>query len=210
MRDFWKGAGKFAAWIAVIVAVALGALKLFFVDLIAVGDGGMAPTIFAGDLVALWRGSNPGLGDVVLCVHPRVPDRMVLGRVVGLPGAKLSSERGELAIGGRSPDRDVRGLVTLTEHATGKEVRARLAIEKLGNDTYGTLTEERSTFTLRPTEVGDGALFLLNDFRSWPMEDSRVYGEVRAETCRGVVFLRVRPGPRASEELAQGWLDFLL
>jgi signal peptidase I len=196
-------------WVVAIAAVALGVMKLFFVDLVSVADGAMAPTIFAGDLVALWRGATPELGDVVLCAHPRAPDRMVLGRVVGLPGTLVASQRGELTIEGRAPDRDVRDMVTLVEHGTGRRVRARLTVEKLGNDTYGTLMEERTAFELRPTRVQDDALFLLNDFRSWPMEDSRAYGPVRRESCRGVVFMRLRPGARASETLPQGWLDFL-
>jgi signal peptidase I len=64
----------------------------------------MAPTLTDGQLV-LTRSLRPaqlvGRGDLVVLDSPVEPDRLVVKRVVGLPGEKVTFDAGSVSIDGR-------------------------------------------------------------------------------------------------------------
>src|SRR5688500_19291321 len=43
----------------------------------------VTPSLRGGDLVLLWRLTEPAYGDLVLCPDPEQPQRVVIGRLVG-------------------------------------------------------------------------------------------------------------------------------
>lgn len=208
MSKFVKGAFKVLGWLLAIVVVILVVLRLAFVDIITVGHNGMAPTIIAGDQVALWRGAKIETGDVALCVHPGDPGRYVLSRVIARAGQRVDSERGQLRINGEIVMRDTREPKRFFDTITQRTDHYLYAWEQLGNNQHAMFLKERTMFVLRPTPVRHG-LYMLGDNRSYRGEDSRTYGEVDELTCKGVVFLRLVPAPVLGDELDHGWLDFI-
>ncbi|QQR91738.1 MAG: hypothetical protein IPJ88_08540 [Myxococcales bacterium] len=66
-------------WIVGPAIVVLAVLRIFFVDLGIIGHNGMAPTLIAGDQVAVWRNAKLERGDVAMCLHPRKPGELWLG-----------------------------------------------------------------------------------------------------------------------------------
>jgi signal peptidase I len=206
--DFLKGTLKFLGWVLTILAVILVVLRLAFVDIITVGHNGMAPTIIAGDQVALWRGAKVEIGDIVLCAHPGDPGRYVLSRVIARAGQHVGSERGQLQIDDRTVMRKVREPVRFFDVITNRTDRYLQAWEELGNNEHMVFLKERTAFALRETPVRRG-LFTLGDNRSYRGEDSRTYGEVDPMTCKGVVFMRLVPAEVQGDPLDHGWLDLI-
>jgi signal peptidase I len=77
--------GPTARSLAALVGVWVAAL-LANRSLRRVRGGSMAPSLHAGDLVLTLPVRRPGHGEVVLVRDPRVPTRVQVKRVVGLPG----------------------------------------------------------------------------------------------------------------------------
>lgn len=208
MRDVIKGTLKVLSWIAVIVAVVLVVLRLAFVDVVTVGHNGMAPTIVAGDQVAVWRGAKIETGDVAFCVHPGNPGRFVLARVIARAGQRVGSERGQLQINGETVAHDLRGPKRFYDAITRQTDDYVFAFEELGNNQHPMFLKERTLFVLRETPVRRG-LYMLGDNRSYRGEDSRTYGEVDESSCKGVAFMRLVPGEVQGDDLDHGWLDYI-
>ena len=209
MRDIYKGALKFLAVVVVLVAIAAGILKLFFVDIVVVGHNAMAPTMIAGDRLLVWRsGGDYRMGDTLLCPHPSQPGRYVLGRVMGRPGATLEIARGQLRINGQAPDQDSQATMAFRDHVTGHTSRMRYAVEDVLGTTHGIFEREGRPLHMRPHRVR-GGVFLLSDNRTFVGEDSRSFGEVVPSTCIGRVFMRLTPSEQTPPELDNGYLDIV-
>lgn len=207
MKAFLKGALKLLAVLAGVLLIAAAVLRIFFVDLAVVGHNAMAPTLIAGDEILVWRG-EPGFGDVTICEHPGERGRFVIGRVVGKPNMEIDTARGQLRLDGRIVDRDILPEVRFTDGVNGRTDTMQHALEKTGNDEHYTFTKRGYNFLLRRHRVTRG-LYLLSDNRSYPGEDSRVFGEVDPGTCLGDVFMRLSPSPDSGSELEYGWLDII-
>jgi len=218
VRDFTKGTLKILGWVAAFLALVLVVLRLGFVDVITVGHNGMAPTIVAGDQVALWRGAKVETGDVVLCEHPVERGRYVLARVIARPGQALTSERGQLLINNQQVRRDVGESKRFYDSVAQRVDSYIFATEYLGNNVHPMFLREHNQFDLRPHTVRTG-LFVLGDNRGYRGEDSRTYGEVDESTCKGVVCLRLVPAAMqagaadssalTTDDLGHGWLDYI-
>lgn len=208
MRDFTKGALKFVGFVLVLALIAGGVLYGFFVNIVDVGHNAMAPTMILGDRVLVWRTQELALGDVALCRHPQQAGTYVMGRVVGRPGHLVSFERGHLLINGEAPDTDTRGVVEFEDRELGRRERMSYAIEDILDHDHAIFWRERGTPRMtRPHRVGTG-LFLLNDNRTYPTEDSRTFGEVDPSACVGKVFMRLTAAPSPAE-IGNGALDII-
>ena len=65
-------------------------------------EASMDPSLHDGDYVVATRLiSAPMRGDVVVFSHPRDPGFLMIKRVIGLPGEKLSIRDGQVAVNGR-------------------------------------------------------------------------------------------------------------
>lgn len=208
MASFLRGTLKLALFIAVPLAVILLIIKLIWVDVVTVSHNGMAPTVFAGDDVLMWRGARIDRGDIAVCRHPREPGRFVMARVIATPPASIGMERGGLVVGGDFPSLDRRGEVSFEDTTIDSRRTLRWAVEELGYDRHFIFEDVRRPLRVRPIERLDG-LFLLGDHRGYAGEDSRTFGVVQESECVGEVFMLLRPGPVSLEEFPRGWFSLL-
>jgi signal peptidase I len=195
-----RGALKFLLFVVVLLAIVAGILKTFFVDIVTVGHDGMAPTMVAGDTVLVWRGAQAEHGDIMLCRHPTLDTRFVIGRVVGRNGTPITSDRAGLRIDGTNPPIEWRGDADFYDHGQHARVRMRWGIEQLGNDFHTVFLRDGRDFRMRPIGDYDG-LYLLDDNRTYTGEDSREFGPVPEGRCIGQVFLRVGLSPESPPEV---------
>lgn len=199
---------RFVVIIIVLGALILGFLRWQYVDVVAVNDDAMAPTIFGGDEVLVWRGHDFDHGDIVLCRHPRIAGAWVIGRVVGYNGMNVEFRREQLTINGQIVARNFSGEVQFEDQRSHAQVRFSWGTEELGEVDHLFMERPEQTIAMRPVNnVTD--LFLLTDNRTWIAGDSRTFGPVQAANCQGTVFMRWSPGGRAPAEFAQGHLDIL-
>lgn len=203
-----KGLLKLVIWVGVPTLAIAGLLQYFFVDRMAVGHDAMAPTIFAGETIFVWRDAEPNLGRVVICDHPRRPGNLVIGRVIAIPGMTVSSERNELVVSGRRPAKDVVAKVSWRDPTTGRSEPVIYGDLQLGNMEHG-FFEPESGVRLRSTEIRRRGVYLLGDNRAAEGQDSRYFGPVDPGTCRGRVVLRVGRSDTAPSEVDRPLVDFL-
>lgn len=208
-RGFWTGLFKVLAFLAAVVGIALAVLRTWFVDVVTVAHNGMAPTMILGDRVLLWRDARIARNDIVLCRHPRDATRWVIGRVAVEPGGSIELQRGTLVLGGRRVSADVRGTVSFTDGETGRTQRMRWGIEEFSDyqEHLFFQPDDRQLYLTPMANVG--GLYLLGDNRGHVGEDSRAFGVVQAQSCRGVVFMRLTAAEGLPEELPHGPLDIL-
>lgn len=156
----------------------------------------VTPTLNAGDWVILWRLTAPGFGDLVLCPDPEDPGQVVMGRIVGEGGDRLTiSDTGDLAINGSNIHSEKScdsPQFVVANPRNGDAVKMRCDIEALGG-----VHHQRALFPpdgRRPlavkTEVADRQFYLVSDNRFYPF-DSRDFGTVPSESCSETVVFRL-------------------
>ncbi|MFO0686551.1 MAG: signal peptidase I [Sandaracinus sp.] len=204
-----KGQGwKFLGIVVLVLGVVAAILKTWFVDIVVVGHDAMAPTLFAGDTVLVWRDSHADHGAVMLCRHPTDDTRFVMGRVIGRNGADIGVDRGRLRIEGTFPAIDWRGDVQYYDRAEHVQVPMRWGVEALGNDAHLVFEREGRQLRLRPVGDYDG-IYLLNDNRTYTGEDSREFGPVPESRCIGRVFMRVGMSETTPPEIGNARFDLI-
>ncbi len=193
----------------VVILIAIGAfLRYQYVDVVTVADDAMAPTIFGGDTVLVWRTTSFDHGDVLLCRHPRRAGSWIIGRVIGKPGMSVALERGQLVINGQRVDRDFQGEFRVEDQQARQVATFSHGVENLGEVHHLFMARTDRNLTLRPVERING-FYLLHDNRTWNGDDSRTLGPLAHTDCTGTVFMRWSSGGRAPAELGQGRLDLL-
>lgn len=209
-RGFWTGLFKVLAFLAVIVGIAIGVLRTWFVDVVTVAHNGMAPTMILGDRVLVWRDARIERNDIVLCRHPRDATRWVLGRVAAEAGGSIEVSRGMLTLGGRRVSNDIRGAFPFTDAETGHTQRMVWGIEEFSDyQEHMFFQPEGRQLNFRPMANVSG-LYLLGDNRGHIGEDSRAFGVVEAASCRGVAFMRLTAAESGlPDEVPHGALDIL-
>jgi signal peptidase I len=195
----------------VIVAILLiiaGVLRWLYVDVVTVSHDAMAPTVFGGDRVLVWRTTEFDHGDILLCRHPRRDGAWVMGRAVGRPGMSIRMERQQLVINNQTVSRDFQGSFMFEDQLSHAQVEFNWGVEILGEVEHYFMERADRQVSMRPVERVSG-FFLLGDNRSYQNEDSRTFGPVPHVNCVGRVFMRWEPGGRAPAGFPSGWLDLL-
>jgi signal peptidase I len=165
-------------------------------------EASIAPTLRGGDLVILWRLTKPKFGDLVLCPEPKAPDRVVVGRLVGESGDKITITGDKVRVNAHTASEERRcspPTFTTIDPDVGNEVTQSCSVEALGGhlhlrgSTAGHLAPRAVTH-----EVGEGQAYLVSDNRLFPY-DSRDYGPVERISCKETVVFRLFPkeGPQA-------------
>jgi signal peptidase I len=167
---------EYAVLAVVAVAVAL-LIQAYLVKPYRIPSESMENTLLIGDRVLVdrisWRFSSPKQGDIVV-FHPPFDGPVLIKRIVGLPGDKLSVSGGALYVNGRRQDesyvRRVDGEPVPTEPFTNGQP---WALE-------------------RPYTVPVGSYFVMGDNRT-NSGDSREFGPVPRGQLVGHAFARYWP-----------------
>lgn len=157
-------------------------------------DASIAPTLFGGDLVILWRFTAPHYGDLVLCPEPRAPERSVIARIVATEGDHVVVEGSTIHLNGRRIHTEGSCPVTdfsVIDPVTDQEVDQTCSTEELGDRIHprGNVKGGRPPITVEGAPE-EGELFLVSDNRQFPY-DSRDFGVVAADTCKESVIFRI-------------------
>jgi signal peptidase I len=192
---------RFLFWVAFVLGGLIGIARLTAIRWWRVPSNdpyltaSMSPSVRGGDLVVLWRLTRPGFGDLVMCPEPKHPERVVVGRIVGVGRDQLEVNGADITLNGKR--QTVEGNCvqrTFLEHdpGTGLEIEQHCSIEDLGGATN--FRGEVPTEAVHPadvkTVVPDNQVWLVSDNRLFPY-DSRDYGAVPQETCKETVFFRL-------------------
>ena len=202
----WKFIFRAALGTAIVAGVIVGILRAFFVTPVNITHNGMAPTLLAGEQAYMWRGGTPELGAIVLCTHPSTGEA-VIGRVVGIPGVTIATEREQLTVDGRTLDIDYLESITFQNSDTGRQENVQLAEITMGNTTHDAMFRDNYRLRITPVSVSGTQRFLMGDNRADDQHDSRAFGTVDANTCLGTLFMRGEP--RSAVGIDHGWLDLL-
>ncbi len=173
----------------------------------------IAPTLWPGDLVLLWRLTEPGVGALVLCPDPDAPDEPLVARIAGRGGDHVElDDRGDLAVTGQrvradKACNDPRFVVKRPNN--GQEIEMTCEVETLGGIHHRRgVRGNAATFPRSDqVDVRDGYVYLVSDNRLLPF-DSRDYGELRAASCRERVFFRLVGAAGFSDVSTRlSWID---
>jgi len=209
MFNLIKALLKLAIGMAVVVLVIAAVLRLFFVDVAVVGHEGMAPTLVAGDYVAIWRRAAVNVGDVLICQHPGEPTKHVMGRVVAKAGYTLKSDRfGQIVVGKNTIQRDFRGQRRFFDSTRNEMMTMHYGIAKFGYYENEFFIRKGRKPRFRPATVKKG-VFLLGDNYTSTGNDSRYFGEVDPESCVGQVFMRLWPAKDRGDDIRHMPLDLI-
>jgi len=194
--------------VVVLLLALIGAVvaKIFLFELPSVLGNDMAPTLQPGDRLLAYRlDREPGRGELVLCEHPGKPGRLLLRRVVALPGERFSLKHEVPSVDGRPAVRRVLREVTLRDE--GRSRTMQLIEEELGGSRYLVLKDpSRRSHDEKETRLV-GAYYVLADNRNHGT-DSRTFGPVPAEKIRARITHRLtagEPGSIVGQAAREGW-----
>lgn len=194
------------SWVGAAVIVIALVLKLIWFDMASVGHNGMAPTLIRGERVLINKRGEPKLGSIAVCRHP-TEDGWVVGRVAATEGMKIASFGSELRIDGEPVPFDRQGASAF-HNLDNDQTRSLIwGSEQLGSHQHLIFMEDGGRHRVDQTDVPEGKLYLLGDFRAYMGQDSRAYGVVDASTCRGTIVFRVTPAEGLDRELAHRYFQ---
>lgn len=192
---------RFLVWTAVILGLIVGVLRLTAIRWWRVPaddpylEASIAPTLAGGDLILLWRATKPRFGDLVICPEPNAPHRVVIGRIVGEAGDRVTVQGANITVNGARAHTETAcdpPRFTVTHPVSGKPIEQTCNMEVLGHGAHPRgATAGHST--LPPpveTTVDPGRVFLVSDNRLLPY-DSRDFGSVDRSTCTETVVFRI-------------------
>jgi signal peptidase I len=192
---------RFLIWSAIVAGVLIGGARLLAIRwwTVPANDPYLAasvtPTLQAGDLVLLWRLTEPKFGDLVMCPEPGRPDRIVVGRIAAEAGDTITLEGRDVLLNTSrlSSERacdDHRFMVK--DPNTGTELEQTCEMENLNGRLHkrGAVEGHRVRPEGVKREVGPNQVFLLSDNRLLPW-DSRDFGPVDRVACKETVLFRL-------------------
>ena len=195
----WVGAG--------LIVVAL-VLKVFLFDVAQVMHNGMAPTLLRAERVLINKRATPEIGSIAVCRHP-TEDGWVVARVAATGGMTVDSFGDELRIDGKPIPFTRNGKTSF--HNTDNDLEGTLiwGDEYFGTEPHHIFMKADGRHLVRETEVHEGELYLLGDFRAYMGQDSRAYGVVDASTCRGTIVFRISPADGLEPPLAHRYFELI-
>lgn len=192
---------RFLFWVALVLGIVIGVGRATCIRWWRVPSddpyltASISPSVRAGDLILLWRGSKPGFGDLVMCPEPKHPERIVIGRLVGEGGDEVIVKGADITVNNKNQRTESNcnpNTFKENDPGTGFEVTQHCSIEALGGGTH--MRGELVPGAVRPNEfktnVPTDQVWLVSDNRQYPW-DSRDFGPVPLETCKETVFFRL-------------------
>lgn len=156
----------------------------------------LAPTLWPGDWVLLWRGTSPTPGALVVCPDPAEPDRLLVARWVAGGGDLVQLKgRGALWINERRVPTEFscsRPHFRVVDPTATETVELSCAVERLGRSRHSIASLRGAG--IQPLgvsrKVPDDHLYLVSDNRHAPF-DSREFGPLPLGSCPETVRLRL-------------------
>jgi len=201
-----RGLLRALIWTALVLAVLIGVARALAIRWWRVPaddpqlEASIAPTLRGGDLVILWRLTEPDIGDLVLCPEPARSDseggRIVIGRIVAETGDDVEVKDGRIFVN-KAPllteSSCPNGTFQVYNPVTDLEIEQHCSIERIGA-TLHQVGRPSTTVAAPPdqasVEVGRGQVWLASDNRGLPY-DSRDYGSVTRGECSETVIFRL-------------------
>jgi signal peptidase I len=181
-------------------------LKAFVFDVAEVGHNGMAPTLVRGERVLIRKGAKPALGSIAVCRHP-TQDGWVVGRVAATQGMTIDSNGHQVRIDGEPMPFDEKGQTSFYNADNKLTTTVIWGDEYLQPKPHLVFLDQGVRRSIRKTQVPSGKLYLLGDNRAYMGQDSRAYGLVDADTCRGNIVFRLSPVEGLEPKLAHGYFE---
>lgn len=180
------------SWAGAAVIVVALLLKVLLFDVAEVGHNGMAPTLLRGERVLINKRRAPELGSIAVCQHPTEVG-WVVARVAATGGMAVDSSKKELLIDGKPVEYRPRSSMAFYNADTDRSVEVTWGEEHSGDAAHQVFIGENGRHHVKRTEVQDGKLYLLGDYRGYMGQDSRAFGVVDAAGCRGTIVRRLTP-----------------
>jgi signal peptidase I len=192
---------RFLLWCGLLLAVVIGVARAAAIRWFVVPEhdpyleASVAPTLRGGDLVILWRATKPTFGDLVVCPEPGAPERIVIGRIVGEAGDKVTINESNVFVNDSAP-RSERSCTepefTVRDPNVGVDVKQRCQIENLNGRLHqrGSAAGHKVQPLKVTRDIEADRVFLLSDNRLFPY-DSRDYGTVERASCKESVLFRL-------------------
>ena len=154
----------------------------------------VTPSLRGGDLILLWRLTEPSYGDLVLCPDPEVPERVVVGRIVGEEEDDIKINGSRLTVNNKAIPTEsncFESKFVVADPQTGIEHEQHCRMEVVGSRTHqrGDADAKVAPLTVEAT-VPEGKVYLVSDNRQFPY-DSRDFGPVERASCKETVVFRL-------------------
>jgi len=201
-----RGVLKALIWIAVGLALVVGVARVVAIRWWRVPsddpelEASIAPTLRGGDLVILWRLTEPDVGDLVLCPEPERADgeggRIVIGRIIAESGDQVEVKDGAIFINDKpllTESSCPESTFTVVNPRTDLEIEQPCAIERLGATLHKVGRRAAGVGSPRDqaaVEVNRGEVWIASDNRQLPF-DSRDYGSATRAECSETVIFRL-------------------
>lgn len=183
---------RFLVVLLLLLLVGAAVAKLFLFELPGVLGNDMAPALQPGDRLLAYRlDVTPGRGELVLLEHPREPGRLLIRRVVALPGERFALRKETPWVEGRAAARRVVREVTLRDE--GRTRKLQLVEEELAGVRYQVLKDPARRSHDEKEQRVERAYYVLADHRNHGT-DSRTFGPVPVERIRARITHRLSAG----------------
>jgi signal peptidase I len=190
----WRKVVRALLWVAAACAVIVGIGAIFFTAWRVPTDYpqlsvSIEPTLSAGDLVLVTRGTGASDGALVRCADPDAPGRYVVARVIGHPGDKIGFASGTMLVNGSTPSAPTAcepATVHLQNPNTQEDEELSCLLEEFAGSTHMALRSDKLVGQDSSTEVVPGKVYLVSDDRPLHL-DSRDFGQINPATCQRIV-----------------------
>ncbi|MBN2344578.1 MAG: signal peptidase I [Deltaproteobacteria bacterium] len=181
---------KLVISVLVIIAVIAIVGRLFFFDIGKTENYSMIPNIIPGDIFLFRTVGLLGKGDIAVCRNPEDPSTLVVGRIIGVPGEKITLKGNHFLYDQRMVHHNYTEPLIYFDTSTEEHMKyvVRAAEEKTGGVLYTVAFMDTSRGrNFHETIVPEHKFFLVGDNRNMAY-DSRNFGFVPIDSCLGEAF----------------------
>jgi len=181
----------------VLLVAAAAVVKIFIFEIPVIRGGDMAPVIQSGDRLLVNKlERTPARGALVLIEHPQLTGRLLVRRVVGMPGETIQVKKEVVHIAGAPVRQRQLRRTVIDAVVDGKNQRLKvwLVEEKLDGATYRILNDPTiRSADKKELKLAADQVFVMADNRDLA-NDSRNFGPVPTSKIRGLVTHRLTAG----------------